>query len=419
MTAGGAPSARFTAAASMSRKAATTSAARTRSRPRPAAVCGPVSSAPLVVREAAAGRRDSGASDASGGGWRFRADGRGGQPGGERLSRRPRATPSEQIVLTGYPGRAAAGEMGNHEGGLMLTQDMLARAEALLAKAGRRILGLVGAPGGASQVSPPASPRGSGALPVVRADGRISPGQRGTGTIGQSPDERARRTPSTPRAMPPCCIAFAIRAGRDGLRARVPPRNRRADRGSIPVGNDSGWSSPKATTAARRRIPGRAGAARRGMVPGGGRGTAGGMAAGPARQLRPEPEEARAGSQRPTSRTQCLDPGVARSGGLDSGCGLGRRMTARKRLRGTGRNPVAARRHGRVEILEIINVDFSLHHFLLPLMRGMRARGHDVVGACADGPLLEPGPRGGLPYREPAAHAQLLARRTIRRFGPS
>lgn len=42
-----------------------------------------------------------------------------------------------------------------------------------------------------------------------------------------------------------------------------------------------------------------------------------------------------------------------------------------------------------MKILEIINVDFSLRHFLVPLMRGIRARGHEVVGACADGPLLQ------------------------------
>jgi glycosyltransferase involved in cell wall biosynthesis len=42
-----------------------------------------------------------------------------------------------------------------------------------------------------------------------------------------------------------------------------------------------------------------------------------------------------------------------------------------------------------MKILEITNVDFSLRHFLLPLMRGLRERGHDVVGACADGPLLD------------------------------
>jgi UDP:flavonoid glycosyltransferase YjiC (YdhE family) len=41
-----------------------------------------------------------------------------------------------------------------------------------------------------------------------------------------------------------------------------------------------------------------------------------------------------------------------------------------------------------MKILEVTNVDFSLHHFLLPLMRALRARGHEVVGACAEGPLL-------------------------------
>ncbi len=42
-----------------------------------------------------------------------------------------------------------------------------------------------------------------------------------------------------------------------------------------------------------------------------------------------------------------------------------------------------------MKILEITNVDFSLRHFLLPLMRGLRARGHEVVGVCAEGPLNE------------------------------
>jgi len=41
-----------------------------------------------------------------------------------------------------------------------------------------------------------------------------------------------------------------------------------------------------------------------------------------------------------------------------------------------------------VKIVEVINVDFALAQFLLPLMREMRARGHEVVGVCADGPLL-------------------------------
>jgi glycosyltransferase involved in cell wall biosynthesis len=42
-----------------------------------------------------------------------------------------------------------------------------------------------------------------------------------------------------------------------------------------------------------------------------------------------------------------------------------------------------------MKVLEVTNVDFSLRHFLLPLMRGIRARGHEVIGVSADGPLLE------------------------------
>jgi len=41
-----------------------------------------------------------------------------------------------------------------------------------------------------------------------------------------------------------------------------------------------------------------------------------------------------------------------------------------------------------VRLAQVTNVDFALHHFLLPLMRGARARGHEVVGVCAEGPLL-------------------------------
>lgn len=41
-----------------------------------------------------------------------------------------------------------------------------------------------------------------------------------------------------------------------------------------------------------------------------------------------------------------------------------------------------------MKILEITNIDFSLRHFLLPLMRGARDRGHEVIGVSADGPLL-------------------------------
>jgi glycosyltransferase involved in cell wall biosynthesis len=42
-----------------------------------------------------------------------------------------------------------------------------------------------------------------------------------------------------------------------------------------------------------------------------------------------------------------------------------------------------------MKIIEITNVDFSLRHFLLPTMRGARARGHEVIGVCADGALLD------------------------------
>ena len=42
-----------------------------------------------------------------------------------------------------------------------------------------------------------------------------------------------------------------------------------------------------------------------------------------------------------------------------------------------------------LKVLEVTNVDFSLRQFLLPLMRGIRARGHEAVGACADGALLD------------------------------
>jgi glycosyltransferase involved in cell wall biosynthesis len=75
-----------------------------------------------------------------------------------------------------------------------------------------------------------------------------------------------------------------------------------------------------------------------------------------------------------------------------------------------------------MKVVEIINVDFSLRHFLLPLMRGARARGHDVIGACAEGPLLET-PRGegfrivGLPMaRSLSPRAQWRAFRSLVAF---
>ncbi len=75
-----------------------------------------------------------------------------------------------------------------------------------------------------------------------------------------------------------------------------------------------------------------------------------------------------------------------------------------------------------MKILEVTNVDFSLRHFLLPLMRGLRARGHEVVGVCADGPLLgdvrDEGFRvEGLPMaRSLSPLAQVLAFRALVRL---
>jgi len=43
---------------------------------------------------------------------------------------------------------------------------------------------------------------------------------------------------------------------------------------------------------------------------------------------------------------------------------------------------------GRLKIIEITNVDFSLTQFLLPLMRAIRARGHEVIGVSAEGRFL-------------------------------
>ena len=52
--------------------------------------------------------------------------------------------------------------------------------------------------------------------------------------------------------------------------------------------------------------------------------------------------------------------------------------------RGLGQRPSLP-----MKILEVTNVDFALRHFVLPVMRSARARGHEVVGVCAEGPLLD------------------------------
>jgi glycosyltransferase involved in cell wall biosynthesis len=43
-----------------------------------------------------------------------------------------------------------------------------------------------------------------------------------------------------------------------------------------------------------------------------------------------------------------------------------------------------------VKIIELTNTDFAMRHFLSPLLREGRARGHEMVGACPEGPLLAP-----------------------------
>lgn len=64
-------------------------------------------------------------------------------------------------------------------------------------------------------------------------------------------------------------------------------------------------------------------------------------------------------------------------------------MGDQPRQRGNAGRAAAGRLTTPLKIAEVINVDFALRHFLLPLMRGARARGHEVVGICAEGPLLD------------------------------
>jgi glycosyltransferase involved in cell wall biosynthesis len=42
-----------------------------------------------------------------------------------------------------------------------------------------------------------------------------------------------------------------------------------------------------------------------------------------------------------------------------------------------------------MKICQLCAVDFTLYHFLVPLMQGLRDAGHEVVGACADGDLVD------------------------------
>ena len=42
-----------------------------------------------------------------------------------------------------------------------------------------------------------------------------------------------------------------------------------------------------------------------------------------------------------------------------------------------------------MKICQLCNLDFTLYHFLLPLMRAMGERGHEVVGVCSDGEFAD------------------------------
>ncbi len=44
---------------------------------------------------------------------------------------------------------------------------------------------------------------------------------------------------------------------------------------------------------------------------------------------------------------------------------------------------------GGLKVIEVTNTDFALRHFLLPIMQGLRARGHEAVGVCPEGPLAD------------------------------
>lgn len=41
------------------------------------------------------------------------------------------------------------------------------------------------------------------------------------------------------------------------------------------------------------------------------------------------------------------------------------------------------------KICQLCNLDFTLYHFLMPLLRAMRDAGHDVVGVCSEGPFAD------------------------------
>ena len=57
------------------------------------------------------------------------------------------------------------------------------------------------------------------------------------------------------------------------------------------------------------------------------------------------------------------------------------------RAPGAESGPTAAALPAPRKIAQVCAVDFTLYHFLVPLVRGMADAGHEVVAACGDGPL--------------------------------
>ena len=48
-----------------------------------------------------------------------------------------------------------------------------------------------------------------------------------------------------------------------------------------------------------------------------------------------------------------------------------------------------------MKICQLCTVDFTLYHFIMPLMAGIERAGHDVVGVCAPGALVDAVRRAG------------------------
>jgi len=64
-----------------------------------------------------------------------------------------------------------------------------------------------------------------------------------------------------------------------------------------------------------------------------------------------------------------------------------------------------------MKICQLCAVDFTLYHFLLPLMEGMRNAGHDVFAVCSEGPLIPKiEARGYRVMRVPIARSYSLTR---------